>query len=403
MLEHEYRLNRVVGISVCIRPDELLHINICEISGTKSTLHIERKVSGLDDLRKIKNYLRPGVPIALNISGKGVLQKQVKLTDYDLHGGFDSLLPNIDRSHFYIQEFRSGGMIFFSLIRKTDTVKYISALNDLGFEVLTVSLGPFVAWQIVSQLNIYAGDLFFDGYEITRNEKEEWLHVNYGATTSYPFDWKIDNEPINENLIVAYASAFQLILADRLEPINADDKELKERLDHLLFIRKLKINAFILLVCCFILLLLNFAAFLFLDAENKRLEIQLSSSANATQNIEGLNAGVRVKEDILRNLGWDGHRNKSVIIDQIASLLPKGVIWENVTVNPLDLSASRNQKTLKYHDRMISVTGSAKQIIGLNEWVARMRQMPLVKKANLESYVFNPEMQTGQFIVKIEF
>ena len=109
------------------------------------------------------------------------------------------------------------------------------------------------------------------------------------------------------------------------------------------------------------------------------------------------------KESLVKQLGWDGSVNKSLLVDQLAALLPSEVKWRNLTINKLDWSASKIQKKLVFLDRQIRVTGESDKIIPVNEWLARVKSLKWVKSVQLDSYLFNEEQNTGQFIVVINY
>jgi hypothetical protein len=62
------------------------------------------------------------------------------------------------------------------LFQSYDNQKLINGcrnLKKLDFVPLMLSLGPFAVYNILPQLNIYEGDVIFDGHIIERNEQSE--------------------------------------------------------------------------------------------------------------------------------------------------------------------------------------------------------------------------------------
>jgi Tfp pilus assembly protein PilN len=51
----------------------------------------------------------------------------------------------------------------------------------------------------------------------------------------------------------------------------------------------------------------------------------------------------------------------------------------------------------------IEVKGISPQIIPVNEWIARIKTRRWVKGVQLESYTYNNELNTGQFILTITY
>jgi len=153
----------------------------------------------------------------------------------------------------------------------------------------------------------------------------------------------------------------------------------------------------------FILLLVNFCLFSWLNSSNVRLTEQVSRSAQSTDDIQKINEEVQQKEGLLKVLGWEGNINKSALVDQIASLLPPEMSWKEVAVDPVNLADSRQQKQIVFYTRKIRVMGTSEKIIPVNEWIARIKTRAWVKNVQLDSYTFNSELNTGQFSIVIDY
>jgi Tfp pilus assembly protein PilN len=129
----------------------------------------------------------------------------------------------------------------------------------------------------------------------------------------------------------------------------------------------------------------------------------VSRSTQSNVDIQTINDQLKQKEKLLRDLGWENGINKSALVDQLASLLPEEVTWNNISVDPIDAVSSRTQKSLIFFDRQIRVTGTSEKIIPVNEWIARVKTKPWVKNVQMDSYTFNSELNTGQFTVIINY
>jgi Tfp pilus assembly protein PilN len=214
---------------------------------------------------------------------------------------------------------------------------------------------------------------------------------------------KVESESIDEKLLIAYAAAFSLVLANKVELIQAGVLSLEADLQKVMSEKKLKVQGFLILSAFFILLLVNFFLFSWLNSSNAKLTVQVSRSAQSTDDIQKITKQVQEKEALLRILGWESEINKSALIDQVASLLPHEITWKEAAIDPVDLSGSRSQKAITFFNRKIRITGSAEKIIPVNEWIARIKTKAWVKNVQLDSYTFNNELNTGQFIILIDY
>jgi Tfp pilus assembly protein PilN len=401
MLEQYYRINEAAGVDINIMPDGEIVVNICKIIIERNKLTFDKKVTDLQKPQDLTKHLAAKTPVALNISGKGVLEKQVEKIEELDESNFSKILPNANINDFYFQNCLSGEWSFISVIRKADANKWVELLKQLGLAPLLLCLGPFPVKNIMPQLNIYGDEIVFNGYNILRNEQMDWVSVHYNAINHSPFPLKIESEPVDEKLLMPYAAAFQLVLSDKIDPISTD--ALNEELGKLIEEKKMKTYGAITLLVFFVALLINFFLFSWFNSTNARLAEQLSTSAQNIDDIQEINKQIRQKEALLKTIGWEDNINKSALVDQIASLLPHELSWKEVEINPIDLTESRNQKVVVFQSKKIRIAGNSEKIIPVNEWVARIKSKPWVKNVQLDSYTFNNEINTGQFIISIDY
>src|ERR1700722_5681032 len=171
MLEQYYRINEATGVSIALLPDGDIAISACSVAIQNNQLDFEKKVTDLNKAVELTKHFPPKSIVALNLSGKGVLHKQIEKTAEINQNNFSKILPNGNIEDFYVQNFISGGQSFVSVIRKADADKWISLLKSLGFVPLTLSFGPFPVQNILKQLNEYGNEIVFNGHTITRNEQ----------------------------------------------------------------------------------------------------------------------------------------------------------------------------------------------------------------------------------------
>jgi len=273
----------------------------------------------------------------------------------------------------------------------------------LGFKPLKLSLGPFPIENIVSHLNIYEQDFNIDGHQIKLNEKAEWLSYQYKASSPSQLPLKIASEKIDQRLILPYAAVFQLVLSNTLDPVCAEVGTLQTTLKITISNNRIRVQGFIVLIVFFILLLGNYITLSSLTSSNSSLNEQASLSTQNTNTLQALNEQVKKKEAELKALGWDGGINKSSLIDQISALLPQEINLAEIAVNPVDHASSRTQKSFVFANRKIQVIGNSQQIISVNEWIARIKTKKWVKNIQMDSYTFDSELNTGRFLVTIDY
>jgi len=403
MLQQYYHINEASGISIGIGKDGVYAVNACSVTVEKKQLHIKAKLPGLNNISDVAKQIPARSLVALNLYGRGVLQKQIEKTEEINQNNFSQILPNANVADFYVQNFISGAYSFVSVIRRAEADKWIALVNEAGFSVLMLSLGPFPVKHVLPQLNVYGNEIKFDGNLINRNEQSEWVSTKYEEGVVSDFPVKIESESIDEKLVVAYANAFQLVLSSKIDVIQADVPELYTVLQKVTEERKLKAYGVLVLGVFFVLLLVNFFVFSSLNSSNGKLTEQVSRSAQNSDDLQQTNVLVRQKDSLTKVLGWEGGINKAALIDQVASMLPSEITWKEAWVDPVDQAASRNQKSALFSTRKIRITGNSERIIPVNEWIARIKTKNWVKNVQLDSYAFSSEQNTGIFSIVIDY
>jgi Tfp pilus assembly protein PilN len=402
VLSSYYNINQAAGITVDIAQDGSYTINYCQVITDHNQLTIEKKFDVKDDAEGLAKKLGTKVPIALNLLGKGILTKQVAAALGDDEQDMARVIPNLNADDFYLQQFTSNDQLFVSLVRKTLAGHWINILEQQGFTVLMLSLGPFPASHMLNQLNVYESDVVFNGIRISRDTDQNWTAVEYGPAFQAPFILKIGAEPIDQQMIMPYAAAFQLVLADKLEPVKAGVDALDNRYQQITGTKKLKVTGALILGVFFILLLLNFVTLSWLNSENSRLDGQASVSANSNSDMQALTAQIKAKEALLKDMGWDGGFNKARLIDQLAALLPGEITLREIAINPPDVN-NKDSRGQHFLDQRIKLSGNSQQVIAVNEWIARIKTLKWVKGAGLDNFEFDNDQNTGKFNIIINY
>jgi Tfp pilus assembly protein PilN len=402
-LEQYYRINEAAGVHIQLQSEGRVSIQVCTLVAGGNELQMDKKITGLNLPGQLKEHLPAGSVIALNLSGKGILQKRIEKVERIDQNILNAMLPNAKLEEFYIQHFPSGEFSFISLVRRTEADKWISQLKDYAFKPLMLSLGLFPVDAVIPLLNVYEGEFPLNGYRIQRNEKGEWTGCQPDDSAHAVFPVKLAAENLDEQLISPYAVAFQLVLGDRIEPVKADVGSLEAALQTTLSTIKIRAQSVMVLLLLFVALLVNFLVYSSLNSSNQTLMGQVSHEAKNSSDQQDINEQVKNKEDRLKLLGWDGGVDKSELIDKIAALLPPEIALREILVNPVDQGQSRTQKSLAFDDRKIEVTGISQQVIPVNEWIARVKTKSWVKDIRLANFAYNNELNTGQFTVTINY
>lgn len=403
MLKQFYRFDKAAGIAIHLQPDGQWMIDGCLITLNRQQINFEKKFSGIRSVEAMAQQLAPKTIIALNLSGKGVLTKRIEKLEEITVSNFGKILPNAHLKDFYVQHFTGGSYSFVSIIRKTEADEWFVRLQKAGYYPVILSLGPFAVQNIINELNVYREELIFNGHIINRDGQKEWIDYHYADNAKAEFKIKLQNEGIDEALLLPYACAFQVVLHNQLDLIKTNAEPFDTLFESKASEKKLKVNAAAVLILTFVLLLINFIVFSWLSTGNETLNNQLSRTVKNTTDWQNNTEQIKEKESILQGLGWDGGINKSLLVDDLAAILPRDIIWTEVTINPVDQLESQNTKSLAFLSKRIRVTGYAEKILSVNEWMARIKTRRWAKNVQLENYAYNNEINTGVFTLNIDY
>jgi hypothetical protein len=403
MLEEYYYLDQCTGISLLSGRNGELQIAACSVRKKNNELSILKKITGIDDLKRLPEYLPAKALASLNISGKGVVHKRVDRLDEVTAVNFRQLFPNADIKDFFVQHFTSGPYSFVSVIRTDEAQKWLARLDGLGFQTVMLSLGPFPVFHLSKQLNVYGPELVFAGHKVIRDEEQQWQQVTYVEGTLAPFPIKVDLETLDETLLISYAAAFQAVLQARLEPVKAASDSVDGLMTDQIGKKKFRLMTLFLLGFFLLILTVNAVIFSHLFSENNELEGSVNASRQSVADLSGIDRQIKEKESLLKGFGWDKGANKAIMIDRIASVMPTELTLDGISVNPIDPAASRKEKSLQFNDGTILVNGHSASILPVNEWVARIRIMSWVKNCTVQNFIVNHEKNIGQFTIMITF
>jgi len=403
MLSQFFHINSAIGINLTIESNGESIVSACQVAKQKKQLDFEQRAAELTSFKDLAEKFNVKLPVAINLSGKGVLSKAIEKIETLTDGNFSQVLPNAKIEDFYVQNFVSGEKSYVSVIRKTDADKWLLQLREIGCRVVSMSLGPFAVNAILPQLNFYDSEVVFDGHVIQRDENKNWTSCRYDGLSKGAFPIKIESERIEERLVLAYAAAFQLVMDGKVDAVQVPDESISAAYRQVSSAKWARAYAAFAIVGLFVLLLINTLMFFWLSDDNARLGYRLSSSVQSTSDLRRLEEQVIKKELKLKNLGWNKGINSARVLDKLAASTPEDVTWKEVAISPVVLKRGAQQNAISFDDNKIRVSGLSSEIISVNEWMARIKAEKWARSVALESYDLNRELKTGEFTLIIRY
>src|SRR5258707_12949151 len=108
MLEQYYRISEAIGVSIDIDAGGNTAIYGCSVTIANNQLNFGKKITDLSAVEELAKHFPAKSIVAFNLSGKGILLKQLEGTEEINQNNFNKILPNASIEDFYVQNFISG-------------------------------------------------------------------------------------------------------------------------------------------------------------------------------------------------------------------------------------------------------------------------------------------------------
>ncbi|ATP58021.1 hypothetical protein CPT03_16885 [Pedobacter ginsengisoli] len=402
LLSLNYNLTACAGAEVHLKQDGSYDVRLVKLSLNKKLIQIgdKKRYSGSSSKIVSDNLIEP---LAITITGKGVLIKKTNRLEIISEGSLQHLFPTFKLAEFYIQHFPAGEHSYIAIIRKEIADTVIEAFKKQGVDVFMLSLGPFVVDQVIPQINSYEGVLKFDGHQVALNTEKDWASYMYDADVKSTFPLKIDIEKMPEEFLVAYATAFQFILNDKLDLIEVASGQISEQLSELMAKQKFKKYGAAALFFFFGLLMLNFLVLSAYNSNNQELMSKAGQQSYIYENRQKLEEEVKGKENLVKKLGWNKGYSYAYLCDQIGSSVPKEVLLDELLINSLSGGSTGVVKETQPETGHLIIKGQTSSIYAINEWIYNLQQKGWVKNVQLEKYTADDQKQAQVFTISLKY
>ncbi|WP_199137837.1 hypothetical protein [Pedobacter sp. ASV12] len=392
-------LNTVLGVELHSLGDNSYSCRFCQLAKKDNELHIESNKVIEGPLHKVLESLPKNFPVALTLTGRGIIHKNMQVaTDTLPEQVIQQAFPSIEVKDFYVQSYVQGNNALGSIIRRQGVDELLDKLGRAGLKVLMLSLGGIVTAPIWPQLNIYSTEMRFAGHGFVLTAERHFMSYSAEAGLKHDFQVKIEQELIPEENILAYASAFQLVLHEKLTPILANVERVNSAFSDFLGNASLKKKALIFLFGLFGLLLISFGLFSYYNQENAKLAQQVGAQTASADQTDLLQKNIASNEYLLKQLHWNGGYNYGFLLNEIGKSMPRQLSLHEVAVNDFKTDAEKAER-----QPSIKILGSTDNLTAVNNWIFVLKEMPWVKSAKLLKYQEDQETTAYQFSLIITY
>lgn len=391
------RIPELTGVEILVDDDGSMTINIACVKRSGVRVQFIRGEYGLAGFQALAAQVARDVPVAISISGKGIIHR-VLPADGTAGNSLQMVLPNAKAEDFYVQQTEWEGTMWLSVVRRELVDKIVAQVEQQGIAVLCVALGPLATLLFADYLGGRKAD---DGVLLGRHR----FDVQQGKWVGYELlpaeHWaqskpvNIGGEELNEKLVPAFALAFAAIgdVAWPQLPIDAVAARASDYRERGAFRRSATV-----LVALFLAILLG-NAFYFMHYADKVATLDGSDALTIQREMERLEQETAARDDLLRGL-WDADKpawGMAYLADRIAASRPDGVQFGELEVYPRDEEESRKQRRPVHTQLAVRIEGTCADIDVLNTWMAQLRRLRFCEQVNISSYGYDERNATGIF------
>jgi Tfp pilus assembly protein PilN len=389
--------NRFGGLEVEILP-EGLRFHFVVLKRNKKTFLIEKQGAGLDSLDLLVKEIGKEIPVALCITGKGVLYRRIPFNPDATEANLLSrVLPNASASQFFMQQqMAREEEQYLSLLRRETALDILQKLAP-HLTITSCHAGPLVLAGLKSVLPTETETILSSRYGLSF--EGEWLRDIVAITADEETSLEINDQEISRACLIALAAAhtaFSETYVSGMQHIVELEKSKEEFLEK----KKFGFYAKCLLASALLVLLGNYFIFSHYWEQQSMLEEKLSLNGSAYKEVKELETELASKSTFLKASGFTSSIPYSYCADRLAACMPEEIQLHTINLAPKHHFSESD--TIGFDRGTIEVSGACRESVVLNSWIQLIQKQDWVESAVLVSYVQNKSALPGEFSLLIK-
>lgn len=384
----------VIGVNVQVQ-DYAYDISFCVLKNSKGQLAIIESGIGLASIELLNDRIsgyRSYARMHINFTGNSVLLKAVDGQIFSHDDAVQHAFPFMRRDELVSQRFVTEKNAWLCVMR-IDRLTVLNQLHDLGYNVYSYSLGPFILNLISSFLSSQV--ICVNQYEIAFSEDGQILAIN-NEPGKVKMAIQIGDFTVHSELIASYSSACSIF-----SPTTGLDISLnhlvKENREAFEFNQKLfKVGRLAALITL-LMLIINVLLFFWLDGEIVRLESQVSFLKGQSRQTNAAQSKLGALTRSYQSLGWKSNMMPLFYADQLAAIVPSQMQLTVLEIGVFDDGKMKRDKFLSFKSDQILVRGKVPNPVVLDDWIQRIVDLEWVSDVSDQRYQYSTEDKSGIF------
>lgn len=350
-----FELGTLTGAEIRLGQEGVEAVQACTLQLSGDRLLIKDQHTGLKNITHFAKHVQPG-PVAICLTGKGVLTKTIQSVQVIDQQAIGQVLPNANAADFYFQLESGNEHSVISLVRRSVADAVIKEFTDLGFQVVSLSLGM-------------------------SND------IKMGSA-------------VKPELLLAYHCAFGILLGQ--ETATVAHAALEENKLQVFAKAKVMGIAAVFGSAVLVLLMVNFFLFSHYEREAGRLSLKRNRSGMQVKKFQQMESDIQQKTALVTNTGWTGGYPYAWLTDQLMAGRPAAVAISQLSINPLKVQKAVGSTAEIHETGKIRISGTCDKAATLNNWLFEIRSKDWVKDCGIQDYELNKESGKGQFTIDIQ-
>gem|GEM_PF-1668503 len=451
------QLHEAAGVEITLLPEEQVAISGVWVRLEKGRVVKKMEFQGLRSYEELAKKVAAKVPVAVVIQGKGVLHKKVAAgagvgaaraavggdggsasagagvgasragagvgasrAGAGGTGTFEEALPNANPNDFFIETVELEGYAWLSIIRKDVLERVVGQVRELGFRVLSVSVGPGSIEYVAPFINFEKERVIRkDFFEVKVGEEGKIKDVAVASAAVEPkTEYNIGDQYVFASSLLAFSAAARL-LADgmtgggigewsgggggerSLTGGGIESAIIASERDEYRHYRYFVAGGWALMIIVFVVLLVNFLFYSFYFNRNAQLQTILAAYSQQSSSSEKMRAEIGSRQVFFEVNGWNRSSRLSLYADRIAGLVPSSAVLTSMKINPLNNGFFSDGSGAVFKRDTIQIAGTCDDPTELNRWVNNLRNIDQFRTVNLLNYSYKKESATGTFSMEI--
>lgn len=389
------RINKVFSVHTHMSASNKQVYAYCLVSKNKDSFEVKQQSTGIVNPEEMHKEIPSGVPVVLNITGKGILIRQIQVqkgknTEAELV--IQEHFPGINPAEFSYQIYADeGDNMWITLVRKRILHELLQQFSQKLHAPVYVSAGPFDLLQVPGYV---ANEAVFSGTHYALSFRNKVLELVNTMQADEVSEEKYGG--IDKTLEHAYATALNWLLTKGANGLN--DETVSVNRSNLKFINYAKAASWIFLIGWLTVLLGNFIQFNNLSASYQDNTYKFNANAYSLRRMDSLQQQFHEQKQFLKNHNLYAQTHFGFWADRLGASTGNQIVLTELAFFPL---RERNDSVMFDND-FVRIKGTANTIFSLNDWINKLKSEKWIREITLENYDRSQSNEPGTFDVQLK-